>query len=338
MALKIGLVAPPWLPVPPHGYGGIETAVDALARGAVAAGHDVTLFSTGDSDCPVPQAWVYERAETRRMGDVAVELTHVLAAYDALADVDVVHDHTLSGAFVAPPAPPVIVTAHGPADGILGPVYRAIGRRATLVAISHRQAEAIGAGVDAVIHHGVDLSRHPAGPGDGGYFLFLGRMAPDKGVHTAARVARLAGMPLVIAARIQGEDEEAYFEEAVRPLLGPGVEYVGEARGEHKMELLGRATALLNPIDWPEPFGLVMVEALACGTPVIVTPNGAATEIVRHGETGFVCDSDDELVAALGKVASLDRGACRDAAERDFSAERMVEHHLALYERVAEHG
>jgi glycosyltransferase involved in cell wall biosynthesis len=189
--------------------------------------------------------------------------------------------------------------------------------------------------IAAVIPHGLDLTGFRLGAG-GGYVAFLGRMHPGKGVSTAIRVARAAGLPLRIAAKMREPTERAYFQAEVEPLLGGDVEYVGEIAADEKSAFLGGATCLLNPLAWPEPFGLVMVEALASGTPVVATPCGAAPEIVDHGVTGFLAGSVVDLAAAVRRVGELDRGACRRAAEERFSAERMVRDHLALYGRARE--
>jgi len=181
--------------------------------------------------------------------------------------------------------------------------------------------------------HGIDLAEYPVGDGRGGYALFLGRMAPAKGVDVAARVARRAGVRLVIAARCGAAEELDYFHDQVEPLLGGGVDFVEEVGGADKLALLGGATCLLNPIAWPEPFGLVMLEALACGTPVVATRRGAAPEIVEDGVSGYLRDDEEGLLAALEGVGRLERAACRERAAR-FSLEAMVEGHLAVYREV----
>lgn len=338
--LRIGLIAPPWLPIPPPSYGGTENVIDDLARGLAEAGHDVALYATGDSTCPVPTRWTYPTARSDRMGDATIELRHLLGADEALRDVDVIHDHTIVGPVLAAARAtersiPVLTTCHGPFDEELSPVYRRIASRVPLVAISHHQAVTAGdIPIAKVIHHGVDPGRFPVGPGDGGYLVFLGRMAPGKGVDVAAEVARAAGIPLRIAAKMRESAERDYFDAAVRPLLGEGVEYLGEVGGADKLELLGRALALLNPIRWDEPFGMVMIEALACGTPVIATPHGSVPEIIDDGVTGRIAGTRDELVGALADLDALDRGACREAVETRFSARRMVEDHVELYRRL----
>lgn len=325
--------------VPPTAYGGTETVLDALARGLHTAGHDLLLFTTADSTCPVPRAAILPQAIGVGVGGSATEMRHVIHAYQAAVDAraDIVHDHTLIGPVYAErfAGLQVVTTNHGPFQSELGDYYRAIGDRTPVIAISHHQAStATGIPVAAVIHHGVDLERFPVGHGDGGYAVFLGRMCPEKGVDTAIRVARRAGIPLRIAAKMSEPAEKLYFDQRVRPLLGADIEYVGEIGGTDKTALLGGATCLLNPIAWPEPFGMVMVEALACGTPVVATPMGAVPEIVDHGHTGFVCSGESALAAAMKEVARLDRHQCRVAVATRFSAERMVSNHLALYETL----
>jgi glycosyltransferase involved in cell wall biosynthesis len=337
--MRIAIVAPPWVTVPPSGYGGIEIMLDTLARGLDAAGHDITLFTTGDSTCPVKKVWLYETARGIAAAGPSVELRHVMAAYEFASQFDIVHDHTLTGPVYVDRFPwlPVVTTNHGPFLSELGPIYQAISSRVPVIAISHHQAST-GRGVNlaGVIHHGVDLADWPVGMGCGDYAVFLGRMNPDKGVHHAARAARSAGLPLKIAAKMSEPAEMAYFNDTVKPLLGGQIEYIGEVDRAEKLRLLGEATCLLNPIDWPEPFGMVMIEALATGTPVIAARVGSAPEIVDDGVTGFLVHDQGELVQALGRVAELDRLACRKAAEDRFSAERMVAEHVAVYKQVCQ--
>jgi glycosyltransferase involved in cell wall biosynthesis len=188
--------------------------------------------------------------------------------------------------------------------------------------------------VAGVIHHGVDTDKFALGADTGGYALFLGRMSPDKGVHTAIRIARRAGVPLKIAAKLREQPEHQYFEERVRPLLGGDIEFIGEVAGATKHDLLGNALCLLNPMAWPEPFGMVMIEALASGTPVVATPCGAAPEIVEDGTTGYLRVGEEALADAVQRIGGLERAACRRAAEASFSLERMVAGHVALFEHV----
>lgn len=339
--MKIGLLAPPWLPIPPPAYGGTESVIDRLARGFDEAGHEVLLFATGDSTCPVPRRWVFEHGEPDRMGIAAIELRHLISAYRELQDCDIVHDHTLIGPVYSGRFPdlPVVTTNHGPFNAELTDLYAEICGRVPIIAISNHQAStAHGLDIAAVIHHGLDLDEFPYGEGggddDGEFFLFLGRMAPEKGPRRAALVANEAGVRLKMAAKMREPWEHQFFLEQIEPLLDDKVTYVGEVGRDARLDLLRGAKALVNPIRWPEPFGLVMIEALACGTPVVAFKEGAAPEIVDHGVTGFLCDDIDDMAEALARVDELDRNACVAAAETRFSTARMVADHLELFESV----
>jgi glycosyltransferase involved in cell wall biosynthesis len=336
-SLKIGLLAPPWAPVPPSSYGGTEAVVSELALGLSAAGHEVILYATTDSSVKVPLVRAAAGAAWDRVGQSDVELPHVMRGYEALTGCDIIHDHTLLGPAwaLAGGHDRVVTTSHGPLDGELSAIYRRYAKRIPVVAISEDQARrAPEVMVDRVIHHGLDPTAYPVGKGEGGFLLFLGRMTAEKGVREAVLAARSAGRRLVVAAKCREEAEQAYYHAEIEPLLGDTVEYVGEVGGQDKLALLGEATALLNPIQWPEPFGLVMIEALACGTPVIACPNGAAPEIVDDGVTGYLCSGSDALVRAIDDTERLRRQACRQAAVERFSTARMVEDHLALYREL----
>jgi glycosyltransferase involved in cell wall biosynthesis len=332
--MRIAVIAPPWTPVPPPLYGGIELVVDRLATGFQAAGHDVLLYTTGDSTCPVPKAWVLPEAEGVRMGMAVPELRHVMHAYEAVQGYDIVHDHTVMGPAYAERYPDlrVVTTIHGPFNGELTDLYARTAQRVPLIAISHAQRKpAPQVPIARVIHHGLDAADFPFGSGDGGYCLFLGRMSPDKGAHRAIAVARKAQVPLIMAAKMREPWEFEYFEQQVQPHLGDDAQYLGEVPHEHKLELLAGARALLFPIRWNEPFGMVMIEALACGTPVLAFPEGAAPEVVDDGRTGYLCHDEQDMVEALGHLDRIDRATCRAAVEGYFSTERMVAEHLALF-------
>ncbi len=339
--MRVAVIAPPWLAVPPSGYGGTELVLDVLCRGLQEQGHEVLLCTTGDSTCPVERHWVFERSLGTTAISPAAELHHVIEAYDAAAAwrADIVHDHTITGLAwgEAFPTLPVVTTNHGPFEGDLAAVLRRVGGRVPIIAISHHQASTAGTiPIGAVIHHGIDLSRCDVGDGRGGYALFLGRMSPDKGVTTAITVARRAGVPLKIAAKMQERAELDYFAERVRPMLGGDIEYVGEVGPVTKAQLLRDALCLLNPIAWAEPFGMVMIEALAHGTPVVATPFGSAPEIIDDGRTGFLRNDEDSLLRALERVPELDRTACRRAAEERFSMSRMAAEHITFYDAQLE--
>lgn len=339
------MLAPPWLPVPPPSYGGTEAVIDRLARGVVAAGHDVFLWTTGDSTCAVQRGHVLRWAVTERIGSAVIELRHLIRGYEALRGwgADIIHDHTIVGPVYAHRYDdlPVVTTSHGPFNEELIDLYRTVAPAVPVIAISHDQAaHAAGFPVAQVIHHGIDVEEFPFGQGEGDdegeYFLFLGRMAPEKGARQAALAARELGVRLLMAAKMREPLEHAFYQEQVQPLLGDGISYVGEVGHQERVRLLQGARALVNPIRWSEPFGLVMAEALACGTPVIAFREGSTPELVDHGVTGYLCDVDDDLAKRMAEVSQIDRKACRAAAGSRFSTERMVNEHLALYQRLLE--
>jgi len=339
--MRIGLIAPPWVPVPPPAYGGTEVVIDNLARGLQELGNEVRLFTVGESQCPVPTDYLYPKA-IAPIGVTVPETAHALAAYESLADMDIIHDHTFLGPLISGlrgmRRPPVVHTNHGPFTGETQPVLSEIARHASIVAISQSQADQAemygGAEIAGVIHHGIDLDLYKAGPGGGGYVMFIGRMSPDKGVHHAIRIAKKAGKRLILSTKMREDNEIAYFESEIKPLLDPGDEMPAEIPQERRIELLRGADAMLNPITWREPFGLVMAEALACGTPVLAFPNGAAPEIIEPGRTGFLCRDEGEMISAIDRVGEIDRKQCRRAAEQRFSLQRMAREHDRLYRRL----
>src|SRR5580693_923746 len=341
--MRIGLIAPPWVPVPPPAYGGTEVVIDNLARGLQELGHEVRLFTVGESECPVPTDFLYPKA-IEPIGVTVPETAHVLAAYESLGDMDIIHDHTFLGPLLSGlrglRRPPVVHTNHGPFTGETQPILGEIAKHASIVAISQSQADQAdmygGANIAGVIHHGIDLDLYKAGPGGGGYLIFIGRMSPDKGVHHAIRVAKKAGKKLILSTKMREENEIAYFEAEIKPLLDPGDEMSSESPQARRIELLRHADAMLNPITWREPFGLVMAEALACATPVLAFPNGAAAEIIDSGRTGYLCRDEEEMISAVHRVADIDRDRCRAAAESRFSLQRMARDHERFYRRLLE--
>lgn len=333
--MRIGVVAPPWLAIPPYGYGGIEAMIDVLAVALAAAGHEVVLAASSDSTCEVNRLPGFAPSDPASLGSSAAELRHVLRAYERLraAGVDIIHDHTLVGPHLGRAAGiPIVTTAHGPFDALLGPIYAGLPAEVDLIAISRHQASTMeGAVVTRVIHHGVETAAIPVGAGAGGYACFLGRMSPDKGVRAAIEVARRAGIPVRIAAKMRNGEEHDYFSSEIKPLLDSTCEYLGELGSADKYALLGAAVALVNPIDWHEPFGMVMIESMATGTPVLATPRGSAPEIVEDGRTGFLRSSIPELAEALGAIGEVNRGDCRDVTTTRFSARRMAADYAEVF-------
>jgi glycosyltransferase involved in cell wall biosynthesis len=319
-------------------YGGIELIVDRLAKGYQDAGHEVLLYTTGDSTSEVPMAWALAQSEGTRIGMAVPELRHVMHAYDAVQDFDIIHDHTVMGPSYGGALFPdlkIVTTIHGPFNDELTDLYSRIAQRVPIIAISHAQRRhAPQVRIARVIHHGLNANDFPVGKGDGGYLLFLGRMAPEKGAHRAMEAAYKAGVPLIMAAKMREPWEFDYFDVYVKPYLNDEIRYLGEVPHEEKLQLIAGAMALLNPIQWPEPFGLVMIEAMACGTPVLAFPEGAAPEIVEDGKTGFLCHDTSDMADAIGRIHQLDRAACRAEVEGYFSTKRMVDEHLNLFEEL----
>lgn len=335
--LRIGLIAPPRLTVPPARCGATESLVDHLARGLQAAGCEVLLATTGDARCPVDRCWILPEALGSDGDGVQAELLHASFAHDELvaAGCDLIHDHTTLGPLVwsARPGPvPVVTTHHGVFDQRALAVHERIDGRVPVIAVSEHQAATVdGVPIVAVIHHGVDVGRLAEGGED---LVVLGPMSPDRGVHRAISAARLAGRRLVIAGTATGRRERRYFAEMVEPLLGPDVEFVGAVGGQAKRDLLGRAAALVDAGTCAEPFGLAMIEALAVGTPVVSFAVGSAPEIVEHGRNGFLCRDEADMIDWLTRLDDLDRSECRSTAVARFSTQRLVADHLRLYPEV----
>lgn len=343
--MRIGVIAPPWLKVPPGRYGGTENVLDGLCRALHAMGHDVILVAPMGSRCPVPMISLRVSTDLS-MGHALVEVPYTLAAYAALMDagVDVIHDHTQVGFLLHKPRQPVLTTNHNLFDAGRQKIYAEAARRGVrVVAISEHHAStasAAGIPIAGVVHNGIDVASVPVGKGDGGYACVLSRMSPTKGIREAILLARRAGIPLQIAAKMQSSDEHAYFDEQIHPLLDGDVEYLGEVSARGKWELLGGACALLMPIQWDEPFGMAMIESMACGTPVLATRRGAAPEIITDGVTGCVRDSWESLPAALAEIAEapLNREIIRYEAEERFGIERMAQGYLDLFQTQALKG
>lgn len=336
--LRVAVVAPPWMELPPDAYGGVEAMCSDLVDALVRRGVEVTLLAPGEHGTTAAFRPTGPVADPRLMGQ-APEVVHAAQLPELLADlgVDVVHDHTFAGPLVAAShGLPTVVTAHGPVQGELGRYYRALSAGATLVALSDAQRAGLpSARWAATVPNGVRPDRFPFRAERGEYALFLGRMSPDKGPVAAIDAARAAGIPLVLAAKCRENAEVAYFEHAVEPLLGGDVEWVGEVGGRRKLDLLAGARCLLFPIDWEEPFGMVMIEAMACGTPVVALRRGAVPEVVDHGRTGWVCDRPAELPGALLRAHEIDPRDCRALVEGRFSDAALAGNYERVYRRIA---
>jgi len=351
--VRIGLLAPPFERVPPVGYGGTERVVAFLADALVARGHDVTLFASADSATRARLIPTVERPawhEPRHGDERPSQVLSVVRAYAHAGELDVMHNHMdyMAWPEARRAAVPTVTTLHWRLDPPeLAPLYAEFCEQ-QLVSISDAQrAPFPGAAWVATVHHGYPRDRYRPTLETGRYLAFCGRCAPEKGLDRAIAVALATGVPIRIAAPPPPADARhpilreqlEYFQRVLAPYLDhPLVEYLGELREAEKQALFADALALVFPIEWPEPFGLVMIEALACGTPVLATPRGSVPEVVRDGETGFLCESVDEFAAAVERVPKLDRAACRRDFERRFTADVMAAAYERVYRRVGAAG
>jgi len=340
--MRVAVLAPCWFPVPPTGYGGIEWVVSLLADGLVDAGHDVTLFASGDSHTKAELAAVHAVAPSEWIGNSFWELRHVLSCYERADDFDVINDHSgpVAATLGATVSTPVVHTVHGPLDGEPGELYDQVTRVApstSFISLSlNQRAPRPDFNWIGNCPNALDLSVYPFRPAKGEYLLFLGRMSPDKGAHRAVAVAMESGLPLKIAGKSREPLEQAYFREFIEPHLGDGIEWLGEVSHGEKVELLQHARATLFPIEWEEPFGLVMIESMACGTPVIATNRGAVPEVIEHGRSGIIVEDYRIMAAAIAEADRIDPRECRRYAEERFSPLRMVSDYVRAYRAAVE--
>jgi glycosyltransferase involved in cell wall biosynthesis len=340
--MRIAQVAPLYERVPPLRYGGTERVVANLADELTRRGHAVTLFASGDSITAARLVAATARAlrlDAEPQDPLAAHVVQLAQVFARAEEFDLIHCHI--GYLAFPPArlvrTPTLHTLHGRLDVPgLGPVFHHF-RSLPLVSISNAQRAPL-ASLDlnwmATVHHGVPLEHYRYSPAAGGYLAFLGRISPEKRPDLAIEVARRVNLPLKIAAKVDAVDRQ-YFEREIVPLLDdPRIEFLGEIGEEDKPAFLGGALALLFPVDWPEPFGLVMIEALACGVPVIARPCGSVPEVIVPGRTGFVADTVAELVDAVKRLDTISRLACRRHAEEHFTVGRMIDRYEAVYERL----
>ncbi len=340
--LRIAQIAPLYESVPPKLYGGTERIVAYLVEELARRGHQVTLFAAGDSAVNVPlRAGVPQSLRLSELDHIGAmfHLPMLSDVYDEAARFDIIHSHVdcLSFPLARIAQVPTVSTLHGRLDvKELLPVYRHY-KDQPVISISHDQRWPLPEmNWVGTVYHGLprNLLKFRSEPGN--YLAFLGRLSPEKRPDLAIEIARRSGIPLKIAAKIDRADRE-YFDTVIRPLLStPGVEFIGEINETQKQEFLGGALALLFPVDWPEPFGLVMIEALACGTPVIARPCGSVPEVLRHGISGFIESSIDDLVDAVHKVRDIPRRTCRDEFERRFTAEVMADNYEQVYYQLAD--
>jgi glycosyltransferase involved in cell wall biosynthesis len=344
--LRIAMLAPPWIPVPPPGYGGIEAVVDAITRELVCRGHEVTLFCAPGSHSEAEVVPLLMRPHPDEIERALYEADHVARAFALIDEAavagrpyDVVHDHCGFTAFAMADrlSAPVVHTLHGPFTPETAAFYAHHADKAQVVAISRAQLAQAPPGlrVAGVIPNPVVAGDWPLVREKDDYLLWVGRMTAEKGPHRAITAARLARLPLVLAGPVQ-PGQERFFEHEVAPHIdGVRVRYVGEVLGEQKTRLFSRARALLMPIRWPEPFGMVMLEAMVCGTPVIAFQEGAASELVTPGQTGFLVDDEEQMADACSMTAELDPVRCRATIVERCDVCAVADAYEEVYRRVA---
>jgi len=340
--MKIAQVAPLYESVPPHSYGGTERVVSYLTEELVRQGHQVTLFASGDSItqgrlvAPCPQAL---RLNPTCIDSLAHHFVMLEQVFATAADFDIVHFHIdyLHFPLSSRHTMPTLTTLHGRLDiPDLVPLFQAYPDM-PVISISESQREPLPwLNWQGTVYHGLPEELYNFHEEPGAYLAFIGRISPEKRVDRAIHMATKANMPLKIAAKVDQADH-AYFETVIKPLLDhPLVDYVGEIGDHEKNDFLGQAYALLFPIDWPEPFGLVMIEALACGTPVIAHRQGSVPEIIEPGVTGWIVESLDDAVVAIQQVSTLSRRRCRQVFEERFLVSRMAKAYVHLYQTLLE--
>jgi glycosyltransferase involved in cell wall biosynthesis len=340
--MRIAQVAPLWESVPPKLYGGTERIVSYLTEELVTRGHDVTLFASGDSETRARLEGVCPQALRMNTGIFNRDAPMTMLqerALGAAGGFDIIHSHLdfLGFPLGRRNSVPVVTTLHGRLDlPELEPVFREYAEM-PLVSISHAQRRPLSwANWKATVHHGLPRNLYTFHPQAEGYLAFLGRIAPEKRPDHAIAIAKRTGIPLRIAAKVDPADQQ-YYRAEIEPLLDhPLIEFIGEISDAEKDEFVGNAMALVCPYDWPEPFGLVLIEALACGTPVLAYRRGSVPEIIDDGTTGFVCDNLSEMVDAVARIPFIERHHCRTAFEARFTADRMARDYVALYRRVVE--
>jgi len=335
--LKIAMLAPVWIRIPPESYGGIEIVVSLLADGLVDRGHDVTLFASGDSVTKAKLVSVYDKPQKDKIGWVLPDIFHAASAFDYCRreDFDIIHEHMgFSGvALGLQSATPVLSTLHGEFNDSTRPFYERFKDAVYYNAISEYQRQCLpGLRYVKTVYNTIDFSSYPVKTKKGGYLLALSRLSPSKGAHLAIQAAKKLNRRLIIAGKVDRGEDTAYFEKMIEPYVDDRqICFLGEVSEERKRELMAGADCFVFPIQWDEPFGLVMLEAMAGGTPVVAFNRGAAAEVIAPGLSGYIAGSFDEMVRMIDEAASLDPLACRQWAESRFPVDKMVDGYLENY-------
>lgn len=340
--MKIAQVSTIASRVPPKGHGGTERVVYALTEELVKRGHEVTLFASGDSltSAKLDSVWPVNLRETDiepLYGINTVFLHHLGHAYRLGEEFDIIHDHTgCSGLpFAQLSSRPVIMTMHGLVPPMHKPLFEEF-RKANLVAISNDQRQDhLTYNTVGVVHNGLIMENYPFSPAHKGYLLYVGQISEAKGTRYAIEVAQKLGLPLIIAARLDKREKyQTYYKTYVEPHLNDQIRYIGEVGEEERNELMAHALCFLHPGTWREPFGLTIIEAMACGAPVVAFNNGAIPELIEEGKTGFVVKDADEMAEAVKKIDFIDRAYCREYSLKNFSASKMASEYEAFYKKL----
>jgi glycosyltransferase involved in cell wall biosynthesis len=337
--LRVAQILPPWFEVPPPAYGGIEALVADLTDGLVARGHEVVVVGSGINGTTARFLRTYEVPPSNRVGEALPEVLQAAwtSQYVEELPLDVVHDHSLAGPLTAGSRrTPTVVTTHGPCDGEMASYYGHLHGNVHLIAISDAQRRlAPELNWAGRVYNAIKVTTYPFEPHKQDYVLFIGRFAREKGAHLAIDAARDAGRRIILAGKLREPCEREYFEAEIRPRLGRNAEYVGEADADQKRRLYCGARCVVFPIAWEEPFGLVMIEAMACGTPVVALRRGSVPEVVLDGVTGFIREHPAELGRAIDAAGRLSPEACRRHVSRHFDLPAMVSGYEDLYGHLA---
>ncbi len=337
--MKIAQIAPIIERVPPKTYGGTERVVCTLTEELVRQGHDVTLFASKDSKSSAKiKAVLVKSARELKFdfwGYSAFTLYNIAACLKRAEEFDVIHDHNSFFAlgFAELIEKPLVVTCHGDFDNEFAPVYRNL-KNARLVAISKSQASYLeGRKFEGVVYNGLSMEHYPFSDVHEGYLLYVGRISMQKGVHFAVQVAKALGLPLILAAKVDVADRP-YFDKFIKPHLSEKIRWIGEVDERKRNQLMCKALCLLHPVTWPEPFGLTLIESMACGCPVVAFGNGSIPEVVLNNKSGFVVRDVKSMIRAVNNISSIDRKFCRKYSLENFSAGKMAEGYLKIYKKV----
>lgn len=339
--MRIAQIAPLVERVPPKKYGGTERVVYALTEELIKRGHEVTLFASGDSETSAKLHAVYPRSlrEERVInlyGFNAWTMLNIGAAYSLYEQFDIIHDHhgyaSLPTANICPT--PSVITLHGPIEEHDKQMLKDLNNPHFVTISKYQGVTMPDLGADTV-YNGLSMEHYPFYEEDEGYLLFVGRLSPQKGVHHAINVAKKLQLPLIIAAKLEDFDIP-YFEENIKPHLGSDIKWLGEVNEEERNTLMSRALCFVHPTNWPEPFGLTIIESMACGTPVVAFNMGSIPEVIIDGQTGRVVYTEEEMVEAVSHIKRIDRKNCRNYALKNFNAAKMTDGYEAIYQRIAQ--